>query len=255
MLTISTAATLEQLVTVSDERPRLLLARMSVGLDYAQAAQARKIFQVQRSIGEGETLKLLAVIFKAFVDSVRVPHKPDAADLIELAETVMRKYSHDSLKDIILALKEARTSGRNFFQEIDQGKIFAVLNEYFDKKAAFLESRHQDQKAQGASAQSQAVALLDNLAPKLVEQLADRIPDDHPNHDVLRARLSLQKQRQRRGLPSPDPEEFRRQQHAAAFRNARTDWQARPDAPLGETGKYVRQLRAENEQQRLRNSA
>ena len=239
---------------MSDERPRLLLARMSVGLDYAQAAQARKIFQVQRSIGEGETLKLLAVIFKAFVDSVRVPHKPDAADLIELAETVMRKYSHDSLKDIILALKEARTSGRNFFQEIDQGKIFAVLNEYFDKKAAFLESRHQDQKAQGASAQSQAVALLDNLAPKLVEQLADRIPDDHPNHDVLRARLSLQKQRQRRGLPAPDPEEFRRQQHAAAFRNPRPDWQARLGGALGEVGRYLRQLRAENEQQ-LRNSA
>ena len=242
-------------MTIADERPRLLLARMSIGLDYNQASTAPKIFQVQKAHGQGTVLKLLAVIFKAFVDSVRVPHKPDTADLIELAETVMHRYSHDSLKDIILALKEARTSGRNFFQELDQGKIFAVLNEYFEKKAAFLESSHQDQKAQGASAQSQAVATIGNLAPKLIGQLADRIPDDHPNHDVLRARLSLQKQRQPRGLPTPDPEEFRRHQHAASFRNPRPNWQARSDAPLSAMGQYVRQVREETERQRLRNNA
>lgn len=225
MLTITTAATLEQLVTVSDERPRLLLAHMSVGLDYAQAAEARKIFQVQRSIGEGEMLKLLAVIFKAFVDAVRVPHKPDAADLIELAETVMRKYSHDSLKDVILALKEARTSGKNFFQELDQGKIFGLLNDYFTKKTAYLENCHLDCKAQGATDENRTIGLLRQVTPQLMEGIGRRIPDEHPNAEHLRRRISIQKAKAKRGLLDADAAEAAEVTRQATHRKPRPDWQ------------------------------
>ena len=83
-----------------------MLADISIGLTPAQAVAAPKLFQLTHRLGEREVVKLLVVILRAFVDSLRVKEKPDAADLIELAGTLAQTYTHDSLKDIILALKE-----------------------------------------------------------------------------------------------------------------------------------------------------
>jgi hypothetical protein len=155
------AATTRELARATTPEIREMLADVSVGLTRKIAFTAPKIFQLNRSIGQREVVKLLVMILRAFVDSLRVPEKPDVADLLELADTLAdtlaETYTHDSIKDFILALKEARTNGTKFYQSLDVSTIYRLITEYFDRKAAYLENRHLDQKAAGVSQQAQDV--------------------------------------------------------------------------------------------------
>ena len=217
---------MRELATTAHPEARALLAELSVGLTVDQAAAAPKLFQLRHRFGAAVVVKLLVVVLRAFVDSLRVPDKPDAADILELADTVAHTYTHDSLKDIILALKEARTQGTRFYQALDPAKIYELLRAYFERKAAYLESQHLDQKARGASHQSQAVQQLHQLAPQLTQGLGRQIPADHPNAAHLRQRLTIIRHKLRLGLLTAEQAEQLRQQTAAAtHRHARPDWQ------------------------------
>lgn len=208
-----------------------MLADIGIGLTKAQALAAPKIFQLAHRLGEREVVKLLVVILRAFVDSLRVKEKPDAADLITLADDLARTYTHDSIKDIILALKEARTGGHNFYQALDVSTLYKLIAAYFEQKARFLEHRHLDQKATGASQQAQAVQQLGDAAPRLLEHVAQQIPADHPHAETLRRKLSLTNARARRGLITPaQAQQQRAETRAATQRQDRPDWQARPEA-------------------------
>ena len=208
-----------------------MLADISIGLTPAQALAAPKLFQLTYRFGEREVVKLLVVILRAFVDSLRVKDKPDAADLIELASTLAQTYTHDSLKDIILALKEARTQGTNFFQALDVSTLYRLIAEYFDRKARHLEHRHLDQKATGARAEATTVQLLGQAAPRMLEHVAQQIPADHPNAAALRQKLSITKAREVRGLiTAKQAAEQRAEARQATHRKARPDWQPTPEA-------------------------
>ena len=208
-----------------------MLADISIGLTPAQALAAPKLFQLAYRLGEREVVKLLVVILRAFVDSLRVKEKPDAADLIELAGTLAQTYTHDSLKDIILALKEARTHGTNFFQALDVSTLYRLIADYFDRKARYLEHRHLDQKATGASTEATTVRLLDQAAPRMLEHVAQQIPADHPNAAALRKKLSITKAREARGLITTEQaEEQRAAARQATQRKERIDWKHSPEA-------------------------
>jgi hypothetical protein len=235
LLALATApSTIRELAGTSNPEARALLAELSVGLTPQAAAQAPKLFQLHRRFqlqygspaGDTVVVKLLVIILRAFFDSLRVPDKPDAADILELADTLAHTYTHDSLKDIILALKEARTRGSKFYQSLDVSRIYALLAEYFDRKAERLEQQHLDQKAQQASNQQQELAQLQQVAPQLAQGLARRIPDDHPNAEHLRQRLTIINQKEKRGLLTPEQaEQLRAETTVATHRNARPDWQ------------------------------
>jgi len=210
-----------------------MLADISVGLTPAQALVAPKLFQLAHRLGEREVVKLLVVILRAFVDSLRVKEKPDAADLIELAGTLAQTYTHDSLKDIILALKEARTQGTNFFQALDVSTLYRLLSEYFDRKARYLEHRHLDQKATGASTVATTVQLLGQAAPRMLEHVAQQIPADHPNAAALRLKLSITKAREARGLISPEQADLQRAEaRQATQRKERREWKRTPKVKI-----------------------
>ncbi len=226
-----TDATLSQAAGDSNGKARMLLAEMSVGLTKAQALTAPKLFQFKKAFGEKTTLKLLAVIVKAFCDSVRVPNRPDAADIIEVADVLMNTYTHDSIKDIILAFKEARTSGKVFFQVLDQPTLFAIINDYFEAKATFLFNEHRDRIARGTSANAETVQALGADTHQLLQNVADRIPADDPDREQLRRRLSLTKAREAHGLITPaQAEQQRATFRAARVPNARPDWLPSPEA-------------------------
>ncbi len=98
----ATDATLSQVVAGSSEKARMLLAEMPMGLAKAQALAAPELFQVKQALAEKTTPKLLAAIVEAFCDSVRVPNRPDDADIIEVADVFTNTHPHDSIKDFIL---------------------------------------------------------------------------------------------------------------------------------------------------------
>ena len=188
---VTSASGIGELARTPNPEARALLAEVSVGLTLAQAAAAPKLFQLQRQLGDRALVGLLVLVLRAFVDSLRVPDKPDAADILELADTLAQTYTHDSLKDLILALKQARTNGTKFYQSLDTSTIYRLISEYFDRKASFLEHRHLDRKANGASTQAANVQLLGDAAPRMLENVAQQIPEDHPNAAALREKLTI----------------------------------------------------------------
>ena len=225
------AAGIRDLARSSTAEIRELVADMSVGLTRTVALAAPKIFQLTHRLGEKNVVKLLVAVLRAFVDSLRVKEKPDAADLMTLAEDLATTYTHDSIKDIILALKEARMNGHNFYTALDVSTLYKLIADYFDKKASFLENRHLDQKATGASLQAQDVRLLGDSAPRLLEHVAQQIPADHPNAAVLRHKLTITKARETRGLITPEQAaEQRAEARQATQRKTRSDWQPMPEA-------------------------
>ena len=216
---------MRELASTPNPEARALLAEVSVGLTVAQAVAAPKLFQLRHRLGETVLIKLLVVVLRAFMDSLRVPDKPDAADILELADTLAHTYSHDSLKDIILALKEARTTGTKFYQSLDVSTLYRLIAEYFARKAAYLENRHLDQKATGASSEATAVQLLGQAAPRMLEHVAQQIPADHPNAAALRQKLSITKAREARGLISPEQADLQRAEaRQATQRKERREW-------------------------------
>ncbi|GAB2784840.1 MULTISPECIES: hypothetical protein [Hymenobacter] len=214
------------LASTPNPSARLALAELSVGLTVAQAAAAPKLFQLKKQVGEDVVIKLLVIVLRAFVDSVRVAEKPDAADILELADTLAQTYTHDSVKDIILALKEARTTGTRFFNALDPATIYGIISKYFDRKARTLENQHLDRKAQAISQEAVALRQLQLAAPQLVQNVALMIPDRHPNAQHLRDKLTLIKQKHRRGLLSMEQAAQQRHEVQQAInRNPRPDWQ------------------------------
>ena len=231
LLATAAAATTSALAAASTPDTRAMLADLSIGLTKALALAAPKIFQLTHRLGAREVVKLLVVILRAFVDSLRVKEKPDAADLITLADDLARTYTHDSIKDIILALKEARTSGHNFYQALDVSTLYKLIADYFDHKARFLEHQHLDQKATGASTAATAVQLLGAAAPRMLENVAQQIPDDHPHAEGLRQKLTITNQKARRGLITPaQAEQQRAEVRKATQRQDRPDWKPSPEA-------------------------
>lgn len=222
---------MRELASTPNPEARALLAEVSVGLTVAQAVAAPKLFQLRHRLGETVLIKLLVVVLRAFMDSLRVPDKPDAADILELADTLAHTYSHDSLKDIILALKEARTTGTKFYQSLDVSTLYRLIAEYFARKTAYLENHHLDQKATGAGQQAQAVQLLGEAAPRMLENVAQQIPADHPNAEGLRQKLTITNQKARRGLITPaQAEQQRADVRRALERKPRPDWKPGPEA-------------------------
>ncbi|WP_243651009.1 hypothetical protein [Hymenobacter gummosus] len=210
-----------------------MLADVSLGLTKAAALTAPKLFQLRRTLGEREVTKLVVVVLRAFVDSVRAEHKPDAADLMEAADYLVQTYTHDSLKDLVLALKEARTSGKlkAYYNTLDMAVVYAALTDYFERKADYLNQQHLDQKAQGATNQNQALQQLQQAAPQLMAGIGRQIPDDHPNAAHLRHRLTVIGQKEKRGLITPEQaQQLRDETTAATIRQPRQDWKPGEEA-------------------------
>ncbi|UOQ79207.1 hypothetical protein MUN84_18745 [Hymenobacter sp. 5516J-16] len=150
---------------------KLLLVDIQSSLTPAIAHQAPKLFQLRKADRLGEKLLLTLVVFllKTFQDSLKVKDGMEAADLIETAEMILQKYSHDSLKDVMLALKEAKWSGHNFYNALSGPKVMEVLEKYFDSKAQLLEMEHRQQKAQLTP------NLLDSLPTELTAKLQSTV--------------------------------------------------------------------------------
>jgi hypothetical protein len=124
---------------------RMLIYDISVGLTIEKAMQSPKLFQLKKSIGQETTLKLICVIIKSFCDSIKASRTMDSVDILECAELLVDRYSYDSAKDFVLAFKEAKTKGMNFYNTISTPIIFEIVNEYMEKKSSFIEKRAADE--------------------------------------------------------------------------------------------------------------
>jgi hypothetical protein len=123
---------------------RKMISQMSVGLTLEKAVQSPKIFSIKKKFGEEILVKMLVVIVHTFCHSLKVKEKMDAVEVVDCARTLSEKYTHDSVKDIILALKEAKQNGMVFYNSVSEQVIYQIIDEFMNKKAAYLENKHND---------------------------------------------------------------------------------------------------------------
>lgn len=126
---------------------KLYVADMSVGLTVEKAMQSPKIFQVKKKLGEEMVIKILCVIIKSFCDSLRVKKSLDAGDILECADMIAEKYTHDSIKDIVMAFKSAKSKGKIVYNSVSPQVIFEIVTEYMDNKTLFIEKKVADMKS------------------------------------------------------------------------------------------------------------
>lgn len=224
-------AGIRDLARATTDELREVLADLSMNLTRPVAASAPKVFQLNRTLGALVVVKLLVVVLRAFVDSVRVPDKMQAADIIETAEVLAKTYTHDSIKDIMLALKEARLGGYKFYQVLDPSQVFEIVGTYFDNKARWLENAHKDQKTQGSSTEALTVRQLGAAAPAMLAGVALMLPPQHPAHERLRNVLSLTKARHKRGLITGEQAAQNRAVVRQVLANGRHDFRPSTSSP------------------------
>lgn len=182
--------TVSELLKSSHQELEMLLSEISLEVTMEKALAAPKIFQLRQTLGEKDLLKLLCFILKAFVDSLKTKERLSYAEIIETAGLILGKYTHESIKDIILAFKEAKLSGRKFYGSLSQGVIFEILVEYFLRKAKYLEARQADLRMQEASNEATWLCRMPDF---MRQKYAKLLPENHPNRQALRLKLTIDK--------------------------------------------------------------
>lgn len=104
------------------------------------------IAEARRRSGGDLVKKMILVATKYFVNSLQVKNKLAPLDLLEFAMLFEEKYEHESVDDLILALKLAKTSGKKLYQSISSQELFEIMNEYLEKKAEKREDEHRKRK-------------------------------------------------------------------------------------------------------------
>lgn len=126
------------------EELRFLVHNLSKDLTPIKAAEAPKVFQLKKTIGETMLVKIVCVLLKAFCESINAKRSMDNVEILECAEELLSKYTHDSIKDFVLALKLAKQSGKKFYENVNSASIMEIISGYMESKAAALETEHLD---------------------------------------------------------------------------------------------------------------
>lgn len=125
---------------------KFMVNDISSGLTIAKAIEAPKIFHLRKKLGDATVLKLLCVTIYSFCDSIKAKNTMGSADIIECSEMIMEQYPVETVKDIVLALKNAKRRGMNFYSTVSTPVVFEIITEYMDQKALYLEKEWKDQK-------------------------------------------------------------------------------------------------------------
>jgi hypothetical protein len=155
---------------------RALVSDMGRGLTIQKAMESPKIFQVKKSYGTETVVKILSVVIFSFCHSIKASKSMDEIEIVDCAEGLMLKYSHESVKDIILALKEAKYEGKNFYNSISEAVIYEIVGGYMDKKSSYIERREADSKSLEGSVRTEAGTI-----SAMIEKNQERIEKEKEN--------------------------------------------------------------------------
>jgi hypothetical protein len=191
-------STIANILTQYNETLQITLAEMSVGINMEAALHALKIFQLRKSLGDKDLLKLICFIVKSYADSMKSREKLSSAEIIETADLIISKYTHDSFQDIVLAFKKAKLKNKVVYGNLTINDIFEVINSHFQEKVVFLENRNRDFKNQEATDEK---GIYKQMPQKIKDIYSRMMPKDHPNKEALRLKLTINKNRKKRYTP------------------------------------------------------
>ncbi len=98
--------------------------------------------------GENIVSKVIILCLRRFCDSIMVARKMQMIDYVEVVNIFLEKHQHESIDDILVALKEAKASGRKDYGGFGSQDVFAIFNDHLERKIIARENEHL-QKKQG----------------------------------------------------------------------------------------------------------
>ena len=108
-------------------------------LDFEVALYSEKLYQLKTSIGEAAIFKSVCALLKMFSDATKVNKPLLNSEIIICSDWIIKKYTHESIADIALALKEGFMGGHKFYGSVTTADVRQVIEKYFDLKIQRLE--------------------------------------------------------------------------------------------------------------------
>lgn len=129
------------LMNETPEATRELLAEIRRDVSLEAIYKSPCIAQMKQRVSETTIFKLVCFIICDFQLSMKFDKAKvlTNSEIIDLADWFLTTYTHDTIKDLILALKESRT-GRQWFGRVSMSDMLQVIEKHFEKKADYIEA-------------------------------------------------------------------------------------------------------------------
>ncbi|MCX6217687.1 hypothetical protein [Spirosoma sp.] len=143
-----------------------------------KAATSATVRQVIAYQGEETTTKVVCAILKLFNDGLNVSNQMSNRQLLETAMIWMETYPHDTVKDLILCLKNVKAGkyGKEgqIFNRIDGAVIANFFNRYLEDKAEWGEQQNQLYKSNQIKASTGFFQKLDSETAGELKRMLQR---------------------------------------------------------------------------------
>ena len=171
-------------------------------LDFEVALQSEKLFQLKSSLGEATIFKSICALLKLFSDATKVNKPLSSSEIILCADWIIKKYTHESIADFALALKEGIFGGHKFYGSVTMADVKEVMEKYFDLKAEKLTQLHEKLKNTDT-----------NTGNTLIKSLVDSYTNDYSEtfQEIF--------EREKRALAQKQLNEWREKMKTSSFNN------------------------------------
>jgi len=118
---------------------KMMLQTMERSLSFEECHHSKKIYEVRQNLGYDLTIKLVAFVIATFQNSLKISNGLTAEEIMMAADDFVGVYTHDSINDLIFALRSAKTEGKQFYNKFSQQDLYSILKKHFEQKASWLE--------------------------------------------------------------------------------------------------------------------
>jgi len=136
-------------------------------LNFEMALHSEKLYKLKSTIGEANILKSVCALLKMFSDATKVNKPLSSSEIMMCSDWIIKKYTHESIADFALALKDGIFGGHKFYGSVTIADVIEVIHKYFETKAEKLEEMSKTMK-------TPKTILKDDEIDKMIERL---IPD------------------------------------------------------------------------------
>lgn len=165
----------QNLVACLEKNESFQIAKIERNLSISKCLNAPLL--INQKANEEELSFSIFLIIKRFNDLVNVGKKMNEDQMITLASDLFEKFGSESLDDVLLFFKMARSGEFGDFYRLDSTVVLSWLPKYFDRKIQAREDEIQNQRNLRQRAENDAVAahVPDDIAKKKLEQLSQML--------------------------------------------------------------------------------
>ena len=125
-------------LTLTDDESTDIVMSLT-DLNFEMALHAEKLYKLKSTIGEANILKSVCALLKMFSDATKVNKPLLSSEIMMCADFIIKKYTHESIADFALALKDGIFGGHKFYGSVTIADVIEVIEKYFETKAQRLE--------------------------------------------------------------------------------------------------------------------